>query len=194
MKTLNLEIRNGEYFLSGVFFELYKCNTIIYDITKPIIVGKLKYNKYTTTTLRQCIQKCKLGLLLGCCSVIVDNVIPKEFFDLVEKYPELGKLVENYNENKSIDIPLSKVSHYVTDIKFDKKTQCLMGELKILNTPYGKLLKILIDNNFITKFEINNNHYGYFVEYDKNLIITEFVSFNIVLDYCKDRPKYIWEQ
>lgn len=47
----------------------------------------------------------------------------------------------------SSDIVLSNVSHRITDVSIEG--DCLMGEIEILDTHYGKLLQVLVKNNLI---------------------------------------------
>jgi len=78
-------------------------------------------------------------------------------------YPNelLEREIERYNEEKiskrrsfgNCDHPsqavikLADASHIITELHYDRGNQCGIGELEVLDTPTGKILKVLMDAN-----------------------------------------------
>ena len=90
----------------------------------------------------------------------------------LDSRPKFGTFMD-LAESGSIDI--SKISHSIDDIWV--KNEKLIGKITILDTPYGKILQKLYDND--DYFSLRPMSLGT-VDSDCFVTINELISFNIV--------------
>lgn len=72
---------------------------------------------------------------------IIEREIERYSEEKVSKRRALGSA-----DHPSIStVKLSDASHIITELKFDRERNCGIGELEVLDTPSGKILKVLMD-------------------------------------------------
>lgn len=88
-------------------------------------------------------------------SEVAKNAIKKYKESQVKEQRALGELdytIRVSNAWPMLVVNLTNVSHQITDLKIKNNT--LIGDIKILDTPRGKVLQDLIDNKFTTHIAV----------------------------------------
>jgi len=76
------------------------------------------------------------------------------------------------------DIQMKEASHMITDLWYDDNTKCVMGKLKVLDTPNGKTLKSLIDAGF--PLYVSSRAAGDVNEKTKEVEIAQIFTYDVV--------------
>lgn len=59
-----------------------------------------------------------------------------------------GVVYGEFDHPDNFDISLTKISHVITKAEYVKESNAIMGEIKLLNTRYGKEAKAIVDDGF----------------------------------------------
>ena len=87
-----------------------------------------------------------------------------------------GSLMGELDHPQNYDISIKNVSHYITDIWYDSEDDTVKIKLKIVDTPYGKIAKILIDSG--VQLSVSSRSAG---KVDQRGVVTLFKIFTFDL-------------
>jgi len=105
-----------------------------------------------------------------------------------EYFPHLKRLQEKIQTNNllgeldhpdRLEISLSKVSHKIESLYYDKATRSVIGKLRLLNTPQGEIAKKLIESG--VTLSISSRAVG-IVKPDKKVKIQMLQTYDLVAD------------
>lgn len=105
-----------------------------------------------------------------------------------EYFPHLKRLQEKIQKNNllgeldhpdRLEISLSKVSHKIESIEYDKNTRTIRGRLRLLNTPQGEIAKKLVESG--VTLSISSRAVG-IVKPDKKVKIQMLQTYDLVAD------------
>ena len=97
--------------------------------------------------------------------------------DFLTLKKQLGVRYGEFDHPDSFDTSLSKVSHTIENIWFSETSNNLMGEIKILDTHWGKQLKSLINSG--VEFSVRPRSAG-FVDPNGYVHIQKLFTFDII--------------
>ena len=65
--------------------------------------------------------------------------------ELNSRISDLGVVYGEYDHPDVFDTSLSRASHTIRKAEYNKESNCIKGEIKLLNTHWGKEAKALVD-------------------------------------------------
>ena len=89
--------------------------------------------------------------------------------------PLLGEL--DHPDGTRFETYLKNVSHQIVDVWYDKAKHYIMGKIKLLDTPAGKIAKALVDANvplFISSRAVGS------VKSDNHVVIEQLFTWDLV--------------
>jgi hypothetical protein len=114
-----------------------------------------------------------------------------------EYLPHLEYLRKKINEKKlmgeldhpeKFDISLSNVSHIIESIDYDKKSRTIVGRIRLLDTPAGRIAKNLVDNGI--PLHISSRAAGE-VRENKKVVIKRIFTYDLVADPGFENAKMV---
>jgi len=100
-------------------------------------------------------------------------------FSYLKKKVESKKLLGELDHPEQFDVSLSKVSHVVEELEYDKKTRTVRGKIRLLDTPSGKIAKTLVDSGI--PIHISSRAAGE-VKENKKVVIKRIFTYDIVAE------------
>lgn len=76
-----------------------------------------------------------------------DDIMESEINRYVEEKVSKRRSFSSCDHPPSATVKLADASHIITELHYDKDTKQGIGELEVLDTPTGKILKVLMDAN-----------------------------------------------
>ena len=98
---------------------------------------------------------------------------------LREQIEEQGGILGELDHPEGrFDISMQSASHMITDLWYDNKTKCVMGKLKVLDTPNGMILRELIDAGY--PLYVSSRAAGDVNERTKEVEIAQIFTYDVV--------------
>lgn len=105
-----------------------------------------------------------------------DQYIP-QITNLMPKIKQLKVLGEANHPTDRFDNDITKVSHIVEDLRYDKEKGLIYGRIRLLNTPNGKIIQSLVDDGI--PIHISSRAAGS-VNPDGTVVMKQLFTYDIV--------------
>jgi len=90
-----------------------------------------------------------------------------------------NRLIGELDHPEKFDISLSKISHVIENLEYNKDTRTVKGRVRLLDTPQGRVAKTLVESG--VPISISSRAAG-LVESDKHVKIKKIFTYDLVAD------------
>ena len=97
----------------------------------------------------------------------------------LQKKIDEKRLIGELDHPEKFDISLSKISHVIEKLDYDKEKRCIKGRVRILDTPQGRIAKELVESG--VPISISSRAAG-LVESNKKVKIKKIFTYDLVAD------------
>ncbi len=99
--------------------------------------------------------------------------------ELNSRISDLGVVYGEYDHPDVFDTSLSRASHTIRKAEYNKESNCIQGEIKLLNTHWGKEAKALVDDE--CPIFVSSRAAG-ITESDGSVTLKKLFTYDIVAD------------